>query len=180
LLVIATLAKTAVPNGLIHTSHSSFPYSPALRLPLATAKELWLPLYDHLRDTSTTQRLATLESLALDTSQRIHETGNQQEDGSGNQTRWPCHETDPLNDAHDAVNGSAHIVCLEFADEGIELRGRRADAEEKWDFEKDDDKGTHSVAMLVGVRVTSGRRYAQANDGEGDAAHVGGEYVGDA
>jgi hypothetical protein len=42
-----------------------------------------------------------------------------------------------LDDAHGEVDGGAHVVCLEAADESVEVLGGRADAEEEWDFDED-------------------------------------------
>lgn len=88
-------------------------------------------LYDHLRDTLSTERLAALERLPLDASKRVENSRNQQEDSGNHQASHQRPEADPLYDAHDEVDGCAHVVCLEFAYEGVEFSGCRADAEEE-------------------------------------------------
>jgi hypothetical protein len=45
-----------------------------------------------------------------------------------------------LDEAHGKVDAGTHIVRCESAHEGIELRGGRADAKEKGDFDEDDDE----------------------------------------
>lgn len=111
-----------------------------------------LLLYDHLRNTLTTKRLAALELLALEASKRIEDGRKQQEDGCHNQAGSHGPDADPLNSAHHKVDGSAHIVGAEFSDEFVKLWRRRADAEEEWYLNKDDDEGAHP-AMLVRFRA---------------------------
>lgn len=114
---------------------------------------LTILLYDHLSDTLPTQCLATLERLALESSQGIKNGSNQEEDSCDNQASCLGPDADPLYSAHDEVDGGAHVVGAEFADEGVELRGGRADAEEERDFDEDDNKGAYSVQ-----RVSSEKR----------------------
>lgn len=83
---------------------------------------------DHLRDSLSTKRLAALERLALETSERIEDRGNQQENGRDNQASCHGPDADPLNGTHDKIYGGAHVVGAEFADEGIEFSRGRADA----------------------------------------------------
>jgi hypothetical protein len=83
------------------------------------------------------QSLAALERLALETSKRI-------EDGSERP------DADPLYSAQHGVEPSAHVIRLNLADEGIELRGRWADAEEQRNLDEDDEEGRHSVDVVNG------------------------------
>lgn len=91
-------------------------------------------LYDHLRNSLSAQSLASLEGLALESSEPIKDGGEQQNYGCSNQARSPCPDADPLDNAHGEIKGSAEVVCLELADEGIELGGGRADAEKQRDL----------------------------------------------
>jgi hypothetical protein len=77
-----------------------------------------------------TQRLAPLERLSLHTGQRIEHGRNKQHHRRCNQTRNINRDADPLYNAHDKVDGRAHVVGLEFADEVIEDGGGWADAQE--------------------------------------------------
>jgi len=49
-------------------------------------------------------------------------------------------DTKPLDEAHGKVDSRTHIVRCESAHEGIELRGGRADAKEKRNFDEDDEE----------------------------------------
>lgn len=116
------------------------PIAPCDLVLLSLAIAIEAALYDHLRNTLSTQRLAALESLALEAGQRIENRRNQQEDGANNQARCLGPDADPLHGAHDKVYGGAHVVGAELADEGIELGGGRTDAEEERYFDENDDK----------------------------------------
>lgn len=102
-------------------------------------------LYDHLRDTLTTQGLAALELLALESSKRIEDGSYHQEDRSNDQARrlWP--DADPLYCTHDKVDCGAHIIRAEFTDECVELGRCWADSQKQGDFDEYNDKGAHSV-----------------------------------
>ena len=65
-----------------------------------------------------------------------------------------------MDEGHDAVDGGAHVVCREAADEGVEVGGGGTDAEEEGDFDEDEDEGAYAVWRLVGVahhRMCRGR-----------------------
>jgi len=49
-------------------------------------------------------------------------------------------ERKPLYGAHGEVDGSAHVVCREAADESVEFIRSRADPEKEGDFDEEDDK----------------------------------------
>ena len=46
-----------------------------------------------------------------------------------------------MRQRHDGVDGGAHVVRFEAADEGVEAVGGWADAHEEGDFDEDDDEG---------------------------------------
>lgn len=105
-------------------------------------------LDDHLGYTLSTQSLAALERLALETSKRVEDSGERQEDSTNDQACWLRPDADPLYSTQYGVETSAHVVCLDLTDEGIELGGCRADAEEERDFDEDDKEGGYSVEMV--------------------------------
>jgi len=83
------------------------------------------PLHNHLRNTLPTQRLAPDKVLPPDPSQRIEDSSDEQEKRRDDQTRRLGDDREPLNDAHDEVDGGAHVIRREPADEGVEGgRGR--------------------------------------------------------
>lgn len=88
----------------------------------------------------TTQGLASNESLALDASQCIEAGCDEQDDGSHDKTGCLDGDRDPLDDTHGKVDGGAHIIGLESANECIKGGRRRADAQEERDFDKEDDE----------------------------------------
>lgn len=49
-------------------------------------------------------------------------------------------QAEELDERHDAVDGSAEVIRLKFADELIELLGCRADPEEERDLKEEDDE----------------------------------------
>lgn len=107
-------------------------------------------LHDHLRNSLSTQCLATLELLPFESSQSIEQRCNEQYDGGGDQTGCSGDDAEPLDDGHDGVDAGAHIVGRESADEFIEFRRGRADSEEERDFDEEYYEGADSVHASVG------------------------------
>ena len=75
-----------------------------------------------------TKRLATHESLTLDTSQRVERCSHREHDRGSNQTASLLDYAKPLHEAHGEVDAGAHVVGGEAAHEGVEFGGRGADA----------------------------------------------------
>jgi hypothetical protein len=92
-----------------------------------------------LRNTLPAKRLAALECLSPDTSERVEDGREEQEQRRCDQTSRPGYNAQPLHNAHDQVDGGAHVIGLESADESIEFRGGRADAEEERYLNEQDD-----------------------------------------
>lgn len=93
------------------------------------------------------ERLAADEALPSDTRKRVEHCSNKQKDCGGDQTCCIGDQAKPLDDAHDEVYGSAHVVRLEAADEAIKCGRGRADAEEQGDFDEDEDECADAVRM---------------------------------
>jgi len=55
----------------------------------------------------------------------------------------------PLNDSHDQVDTSSHIVRGESTHERVEFRGGGTDAEQEGDLDEDYKEGTRTVDGLV-------------------------------
>jgi hypothetical protein len=106
------------------------------------------PLYDHLRDTLSAQCLAPLERLPLDTSECVEGCRSQQDDGGGYQAGCLRPDADPLYDAHDEVDGGAHVVRAESTNESVEFWGSGTDAEEEWNLDEDDDGRVCSIRNI--------------------------------
>ena len=100
--------------------------------------------HHHLGDALSTQGLAPDEVLALDAGQRVEDGCDQQHDGGRDQARSSEWDADKLDDAHDQVDASAHVVGRHAADKGIEFGRRRTDPEEEGDLDEDEDKGRGS------------------------------------
>lgn len=115
----------------------------------------------------STQRLTTHEPLPLHSRQRITQRSQRQHDRRGNQARRIQDQRQPLHYRHDGVDGGAHVVCFEAADELVELFGGRADAEEEGDFEEEDDEGADSGGCVSDGMGRSGvsRRNGGGKDG---------------
>ena len=92
---------------------------------------------NHLRNTLPTQRLTRRKLLLLQPRERLESRSNKQHNRSRNKTRRVADQREELDDAHGEVDGGAHVVCLEAADESVEVLGGRADAEEEGDFDED-------------------------------------------
>lgn len=129
-----------------------------MRIPIVHALSSILPattqtvpslLDNHLRNSMPTQCLAPYKTLSLNPSQQIEECRKQQEHRRSHQARRAEDEAEPLDHAQNAVERRAHVVCLKAADEGVELGGRRADAQEERDLDEDDDEGGDSGVVLV-------------------------------
>lgn len=100
-----------------------------------------MPLHNHLRDTLATQGLAANKFLLCDGGKAIEYSRDQEEHGGGDQARRSADKTDPLDSAEDHVDGGAHGVGGEAADELIELGGGRADSEEEGNLYEEDHEG---------------------------------------
>jgi hypothetical protein len=125
-------------------------------------------LDNHLGDTVTTQSLASNESLALDSSQCVEGGCDEENNGSDDETGRLDGDRDPLDDTHGKVDGGAHVIGLESADEGVK-RGRcRADAQEERDFDKEDDKRADTECWVSTVYLQACDSYSQAYHGEQD------------
>jgi hypothetical protein len=92
---------------------------------------------NHLRNTLPTQRLTRRKLLLLEPRERIESRSNKQHNRSRDQARRVADQREELDDAHGEVDGGAHVICLEAADEGVEVLGGWADAEEEGDFDED-------------------------------------------
>jgi hypothetical protein len=102
-------------------------------------------LDNHLGNTLSTQGLTALERLALETSKRIEDGSERQEDGTDDQACCLRPNADPLHGAQHGIEAGTHVVCLDLADEGIEFWGRRANAKEQRDLDEDDEERGHSA-----------------------------------
>lgn len=106
--------------------------------------EAGLSLYDHLRNALSAQRLAANKGLALDAGKKVGHSSQSKEHSSGNQARGGAiSQAQPLDQGHDGVGTSAHVVGLDFPDVGIERAGGRADSEQQRYLDKQDDEGRH-------------------------------------
>jgi hypothetical protein len=101
-----------------------------------------------LSNTLSTESLAALECLALEPGESVEDRGDEQEDGRDNQARGHGPDADPLYSAQNEVDSSAHVIRLKLADEGIELRGRWADTQEKRDLDENDDERRDSASLV--------------------------------
>jgi len=76
-----------------------------------------------------------------------------------------------LNKAHDTVDASTHVICRKSPDELVECAGRRADTEEKWYFNEDENE-TGNAAKKLATAITTllgvAKQSSQANDAEDD------------
>jgi hypothetical protein len=86
-----------------------------------------------------------------------------------------------LYNAHDTIDGSAHIVGAEFADEFVKFRRGWADAKKERYLNKYNDEGAHPATLVrsLGPVRTQGVGTVQAYDAERNNK-VGVEDVGDA
>lgn len=129
------------------------------------------------------QSLTRRELLLLQASKRIECRGNQQHDSGCDQTCRVADEREPLDYAHCGVDGGAHVVGFEAADEGVEFLGGRADAQEEGDFDEDEDEAGDAVrdrsAEMLRVGTMKPGGCSQAQDApEDDDVEV--EDVGNA
>lgn len=102
-------------------------------------------LDDHLRDALSTQRLAALECLALETSKRVEDGREEQDHGSSDQAGDSRGNASPLYCAHGGVESGAQKVGLELANESVEFGRRRTDPEEQRYFEEKDDRSVYQA-----------------------------------
>jgi hypothetical protein len=113
-----------------------------------------------------TQSLASHESLALDSSQCVEGGCDKQNDGSNDKAGCLDGDRDPLDDTHGQVDGGAHVIGLESADECIKRGRRRADAQEERDFDKEDDERADTgccVSTVFLKHLTATYRHITAN-----------------
>lgn len=99
------------------------------------------PSYNHLRDARAAQRLGPDKLLVLDGGRQVAQGSKGQHDGLGDQRRRARDDAQPLDQAHDAVRGGAHVVGRDLAHVGVERARRRADAQEERDLDEHNDHG---------------------------------------
>lgn len=99
------------------------------------------PLYNHLRHTCATQRLAADKGLALDASHKVASGREGEEHSGGNQARRARNDGEPVDNGHDGIGARAHVVRRDLADGGIEAGRGRADAQEQGHLDEEDDEG---------------------------------------
>ena len=87
-------------------------------------------LYNHLRDTLSTQSLAALERLSLQSSKCVEDGSEHQQHGCGNQASHPRGDAGPLYSAASGVECSAEVVGLDLSNKGVEFGRGWAKAEE--------------------------------------------------
>lgn len=104
---------------------------------------------NHLRHTLPAQRLAGGEALALESSQSVADGGNGQDDAGRDERGHLEHGRDKLDDGEDGVDGGAHVVGLEPADEGVELGRGRAYPQQQRYLDEEDHEGEDSVVFCV-------------------------------
>ena len=102
---------------------------------------------DHLRNALPAQRLTRRKLLLLKPRERIESRSDQQHDRSRDQARRVADQGKPLDQAHNAIDGGAHVIRLEAADEAVEGFGGRAYAQEERDFDEDEDEGGDAVEV---------------------------------
>jgi len=110
-------------------------------------------LHNHLRNALPTKRLAAHKLLMLQARKRIERRSQQQKHSHRNQPTRIYEKREPLREAHDKVYTSAHVVCCEAADEAVKAGRGRADAQEEWDFDEEDDEGGNSVVVKRSVTL---------------------------
>jgi hypothetical protein len=87
-----------------------------------------------------TESLAANKGLASDGGQQVADGGQRKKDSGGDQGGVGVDDAEEEHDGHDGVGTSAGIVGRDLADHGIELGGRRADAEEQGDLDEQNDE----------------------------------------
>ena len=72
-------------------------------------------------------------------------------------------ETEPLNDSHDQVYPSTHVVRRKSPHKRVECRRGRADAHEEGDLDEDDDECARAgQASAAGMNGGAGNANLQA------------------
>ena len=125
-------------------------------------------LDNHLSNTVTTQSLASNESLALDASQCIEAGCDEQDDGSDDKTGCLHGNRNPLDDTHGKVDGGAHVIGLESADERVKGGRCRADAQKEGNLDEEDNEGADTVLAISAVYLIRCSHDLQAYHGEQD------------
>jgi hypothetical protein len=99
-----------------------------------------ITLDNHLCNTSATQSLASNKLLALQTGKRIENSGDIEENGSGDQTASTSGQTGPLDTTESEVNGSSHPAGCEAANKVVKLGGSWANSKKEGDFDEEQDE----------------------------------------
>lgn|SRR5687768_14066017 len=134
--------------------------------PPSQADDISRCLDNHLRDTLSTQGLAADERLALDTRSEVAECRQSEEHSGSNQSAGAVKQAEEDNDGHDGVGGGAHVVRGDLADGIVEFRGGWADAEEKGNFDEEDQEGEDTggpVRESIAGKEDGGGRTSQGH-----------------
>lgn len=102
-------------------------------------------LNDHLGDTSASKSLAPNESLLLDRGEQVAYSCESENHGGGDQASSGNSNTEPLDQSHNAIGSGASVVCRNLANRGIESRRGRADSQQQWDLDEEDDEGRYAI-----------------------------------
>lgn len=115
--------------------------------------ERWSDLYNHLRDARPPKRPAPDKGLLLESGEEVAGGGQGQEERGGDQRGGVHDQRQPLDEAHGAVGGSAHVVGRDLADGGVKRRRGRADSQEEGHLDEEDDEGACPIAESQRPRV---------------------------
>lgn len=161
---VFSLTETVCLNPSVSAKRSPQLLSALVPNSLSTGFHLCLcdtrDLYNHLGDTVTAQGLAANECLSLDACKAVADRRKKQENSRGDERRAPVDTAHELDDGHDKIGGGTHVVCRNSADEGVELAGGRADAQQERDFDEQDQEGRGTLDLLAA-------RFGRCNDDGG-------------
>lgn len=102
-------------------------------------------LDNHLCHSLPTKGFASNKALSFDTGQGVECRGNGEQDCGRDQAGRFVDDAEPLDQAHDEVDGCAEVVRGESPHKGIKGRGCRADAQQQGDLDEDDEERAQPV-----------------------------------
>ena len=88
----------------------------------------------------TSKSLTPRELLPLDARNEVEHGGEQQEHRCRDQAGPPHDDAQPLDETHDSVHRSAHVISREATHKFVEFRRCRADPEKQGYFEENKDE----------------------------------------
>ena len=109
----------------------------------------------------TAESFAGDKVLVLEASYAVASSRQQHDDACRNQAAAGVDDAEDLENAHDSVHGSSHVVGGDLPDDGVKLGRCRTYSEEEGDLDEDENEGAASVESATCFGGNMCRQHSQ-------------------